>query len=310
MFTKICNRTQNAIKYVCIADTTYVLLLYCLSKTMEEIESTLFVVGIKFPKNILSKLPNSIILEVDLGNNVVDLCMNICKERKLLFEKYPFIKECPLYGLDHITKSYVLLNHRKMVVIEDGYGLYNPPGCKQTLISKVVKNVLGIPLNTFGRGNHCDSIIYTGLMPYHNNGKKLIKIDVQQELCRDKEREIFIYNLYDICKEDIDIFQSKDIIIITQPIEDLGDYSDEDKFRIYGRCLESCDHSKVIIKTHPRDKANYKSIFPDVEVYSKPVPLEILSILSGNFKKAYTHSSTAIFSMPETIEKIFIKDWL
>lgn len=308
MFSEIINRNSKEIKYICIADSTYVLLLYCLSKSLTDIQSTLFVVGCKFPKSILNRLPNYIILEIGQTSNHIRIIYEILRERKQLSKKYPFILKLPLYGIDHVLKSYVLLNYKKMVVIEDGYGLYNPPKSTNNILHKFIAWVFGIPNKTFGRGGHCSSIIYTGLLPYQNKGKQLIKISVSKELERDIDRHNFIFKVYDITPEDLLIFKNKKIILITQPFEELGIYTEKEKVSIYRKCIDIYDSREVIIKTHPRDNTNYSILFPNISVYTKPIPLEILSILGIKFEIAYTYSSTAIYSLPNNTKKIILKE--
>lgn len=48
-----------------------------------------------------------------------------------------------------------------------------------------------------------------------------------------------------------------------------------------------------MIKPHPREKTNYKNIFPDIELIEGKFPLEILMLLGINFKEVITIFSTA-----------------
>lgn len=299
------NRNNANLKFVCIAATPYVLLLYLFTKTIEEIGSTLFVLGDSFPKPIADRLPNAVLIKANYKNNI-QRCLRVVRDRVAFNNKYPKVKKLPLYGVDHTYMSDVLIGGGRIILIEDGLALYNPPVIKRSYITILLKKCFVLVTEPFGRNNHCDTIIYTAMRDLNIN-KELIKVDLKKEWEKDSQRKLFIKNLFDIVEEDLMRFRNKDVIIITQPLADYGIMSEEKAIDMYKSCIKGHEEDRVIIKTHPHDNTDYKHYFPNIDVFFKPLPLEILSLFGIKFKEAYTYNSTAIFLLQDC-HKVILKN--
>ena len=55
----------------------------------------------------------------------------------------------------------------------------------------------------------------------------------------------------------------------------------------------------IIIKTHPREKKDYSTIFPNVQIIDEPFPVELLKYIGLNVKKIITLSSSAALNFKD-----------
>lgn len=83
------------------------------------------------------------------------------------------------------------------------------------------------------------------------------------------------------------------VLLITQPLSEDGIITEKEKIEMYKEIIEKNKLENIMIKPHPREKTNYKKIFPDVELIEGKFPLEILMLLGINFKEVITIFSTA-----------------
>lgn len=103
--------------------------------------------------------------------------------------------------------------------------------------------------------------------------------------------------------------KGKTTIIFTQPLSEDGLISEQEKIQYYKNTLKSIPvpPDKIVIKTHPREGTNYKKIFPDIFIFNKNIPQEILNFCGVRFKQAYTISSTAAINFGYSINIIPIR---
>lgn len=110
-----------------------------------------------------------------------------------------------------------------------------------------------------------------------------------------------ILEIFDVSNDDIEIFQNADTLIITQPLCP-DSVSIDIHADIYKKLISKYNEQKVVIKTHPRDKFNYSSLYPNVKVFSKPLPLQLLLMIGMKIKTAATIYSTAVMQLPKSID--------
>ena len=113
-----------------------------------------------------------------------------------------------------------------------------------------------------------------------------------------KEKKQFILNVFDINPSDIQILNSRDIILFTQQFSDDHYLTVDEQITLYKKILSNYDQTKVIIKPHPRDSIDYKKKFPGIAVFEKIAPMQLLDLLDIHFKIAVTISSSAVLSIP------------
>jgi hypothetical protein len=154
----------------------------------------------------------------------------------------------------------------------------------------------------------CNELLLTtdDNVPYIT-GKKKVVISLNEIWDNMNElKKQYILDVYDISCADIQSFETKSHIVLTQQFSSAGLISEKDQIEIYAKIIRNYDPFSLVIKPHPRDHVNYNKYFPDIFVFDKPVPMQLLSIMGVRFKKAITLFSSSINSFSYEIEK----EWL
>lgn len=101
--------------------------------------------------------------------------------------------------------------------------------------------------------------------------------------------------------------QENSTLLLTQPLNEDGLMSHDEKISLLKHliCKHGTEH--LYIKPHPREKEDYKIIFPNATIWDyEKVPIELLCLLNEfSFEKVITPFSTAIFSVINAKEKFF-----
>lgn len=207
--------------------------------------------------------------------------------KKYLNSKYKLVMSC-----DHRLLGQYFLNHGKeYFLIEDGSATYTNRGIKNLKL----RNILGLNSQNFGRSKMCKKIYLTGLAPIPEDIKDKVEIINLQELWNKKTKEekqeileIFGFNI-----ELINNLKNKSKVIYTQPLSEDGVISEEEKIKLYSKIISNYNKNDLVIKKHPREKTDYKKVFPEIEVLNQNFPAELFSVLNIKFQKAITIFSTA-----------------
>ena len=309
MSYSIINRTSSELKYIAIPINIYGLLLYLLYMPLEKIWQTAFMLGINEPNEIEKKLPNYIVVPYEFSNGKGDVkgYLRICRLRYLFYKNFPELRKARIYGADHVLWNSIIIGSKKMCCIEDGLGLYMNPYIGNfpehySFKSKILHRLFHVVMRPFGRGCHCDSILYTNLMPLKIEDKRMIAIHPQEEWNKDKEKQNLILKIFDVQKEDLASFNDKKVILLTQPVS----MPDEVKIALYANALSKYAPEDVIIKCHPRDKTDYTKFFPHITCVTKKIPMELLIFSGCHFDVAITINSTSIFSFNDKTKKVIL----
>ena len=104
---------------------------------------------------------------------------------------------------------------------------------------------------------------------------------------------------YNFSGEDksIERIKSKKYLLLTQPLSEDGTLSEKEKIEIYSEILSNYDLKDVVIKVHPREKLNYRNIFPEVEILDEYFPVELFKIFNIEPEKVITIFSSAVFGI-------------
>jgi hypothetical protein len=304
------NITDEKIEYVDVVWTPYTLFLYLLYQPLNKIMKTAFFCGTGLPQSICDTLPNSINwrhTDNSISRGIAYYIYNY-KSHHDLINKYPFIKKSQIFGGDHLPQYFPIIQGHKITVIEDGLGLYHPLMARLTWKQSLMHKILGIPTKTYGRGNNCNRIIYTGSEPLSIKGKQLIKINPFQLWNEDDEKRTYIKEIFNIEQSDIKRFQGKDVILLTQPLYLSNIMTEEETMLLYKRNIEKYENAKVIIKLHPSESIDlYKKYFPTYDIIDKPIPFEILCYMGIEIKTAITYNSTSMYCIPNIENKVILK---
>ena len=130
-------------------------------------------------------------------------------------------------------------------------------------------------------------------------GKKVVILNLKQAWKDKTESERnAIMSLYGIKKIDLELMKSKKIIVFTQPF--VPEMTIEENQKYMARLINKYPHDDVVIKVHPRDRIDYKSMFPDVMVCNLRVPAQLLDFLGVHFEIAATYNSSAVYDLSYT----------
>lgn len=300
---------HHRITRVCIVDTVYTLFLYLLISSEEDIAETYFFCSDGIPENI----------ERSLGKN----CHHFgpWKEgrfysryirfylRHFSSYRWPFLRKASLYGHDHLYFSSGLIGNRQITVIEDGIANYRDMETTHSRFSSVESFLYGrLYCSTkFGTSIACRELILTGIKEKKitNNIpiRKISFIDLWNSSSVKKQSQI--KGIYDITEDDIRLINGKTNILFTQPYSGLG-ISEENLIETYRDMIKDCDRNALIIKPHPRETTNYHFYFPDIAVFNKRIPMELLTAMGIRFEKAITICSTAALNFDYKISVDFL----
>lgn len=214
------------------------------------------------------------------------------------------------YGNDDLKIS-SFFRRNNFYILEDGVINYNYSNqLEKTLFKKIFKRVLMLQFKnykSFGIEKNIQKIYLTGLGPIPKEIEHKVEIINLKELWDKKTLEeqneileIFSFDLY--IKEKIN---GRDMILFTQPLSEDKILTEEEKIEIYSKIIKKYPKDRLVIKTHPREKTDYKNIFKEYLVLDNPFPFEILNLLDVKFTKAITLFSTAALGLGKNVETDF-----
>lgn len=295
-------KNYKAIVYV---PNPYALLQYYLLSPYQE-DDTLFLFPEEFPRSIVLHIPGAKVLTEKKPGCYISVLfvywLAISNHNRPIY-----LTSWSVYS-NLFHKLFKQLNH-----LEDGTGSYevdlHPEEQKMRKARTWWRRlILGDYYPWYGLAENVEYIYLTGILPIPNVLAKKTKI-INLELLWKEKDTILKKRILDIfMPEDLDfsLINSCDILLLTQPFSECSNsnFTESDKIEVYRRLLEGYDESKILIKTHRKEKTDYTSYFPLAKVINTPCPMELLTLLNITFNKAVTVNSTAIYSMSNSVEKI------
>lgn len=299
-------------KSSCYVNGSYPLLLFLLMKTEKNLNDIFFFLGRGVPESIAKNLKNSWHLNIYFKkkNKFIKyikmylLYRNL--EKFLIREK---LLEKNIYLQDNVSYSQFFMNHiNNCFLLEDGLAnynkqLYNEIQKEQTKQKrlKIVRDRFlkrsKIYYKIFGLSEKIKKIYLTGIAEIPEIIKDKVEIinlkEKWEQLSLEEQEEIL--KIFNLKNSDLIKWQKlkNKVLLITQPLSEDGIITEKEKIEMYKEIIEKNKLENIMIKPHPREKTNYKKIFPDVELIEGKFPLEILMLLGINFKEVITIFSTA-----------------
>lgn len=217
-------------------------------------------------------------------------------------------KEIDVYGNDNLLYM-TPFKIKKINLIEDGIINYSLIKEKKNWLYKIKRGLLLdiISGHSYGTAKYVKKIYLTGLAPIPKEIANKVEIIDLKELWNKKTLEEQS-EILDIFSFDLDIkekIKKRDIILFTQPLSEDNIITEEEKIEIYSKIIRKYPKERLIIKTHPREKTNYKNVFKDYLVLDNPFPFEILNLLDVKFNRAITLFSTAALGLGKEVEVDF-----
>ena len=299
---------------VCIVDTTYTLFFYCLNYPVEEIKSTFFFVGEGLLKSLREKLPYYHYFKK--RKNIFHRFLLRLKLRLFSRLYWPFLKNTPICGEDHLTYSSGIIGNKKYTLLEDApfiaslyfSSLAHKKNIKQRrfkLKNFLINSLFGpVFLKAFGESAQCKELIFSQKDYSPSLERQKIVVNPLYDLWSNSsiEKKEYILNLFDINEKNITFLSSKSIILFTQPLVTDKVLSEQEQVEMYGKIIRQNPQQDILLKPHPRDHIDYTLYFPDIEIFNKPIPFQLLDLLNIRFKKAITISSSSVLSFSYDIE--------
>lgn len=305
-------------KNICWPSTIYALLLYLLYAEDKDICETRYIFSKGFPKGIAERVKYGYLYQgpCQFGNLFIDwLILRLYNLFTL-----PFLhKNDKLYIQDHNQDCIKYIYNHEYVLLEDApeHSYYILDSGKSSygnqILSTINRKVNG--KTTFVE-RLCD-FLYSPLQsyPFGSNSKAvaaILSVDDPSRFLQKKKKIILpkfdnnywmsfselkrkkILEIYDLTNNDLDIFRNAKYVFLTQPL--YPDFVTQDEhIKIIKTILSNYDINKVLIKTHPRDNLDYSKFFPGIAVSSKPIPVQLFSLLGVEFERAITVFSTSVY---------------
>lgn len=299
----------NKYNNICCVGSLYALLLYLTYMSYDDIQQTFFIFDSAINKDVSNRFDNSYRFKKNwlTGNRWLAWIYY----KIIIYLKIGKInKNAVVYAQDHLIGIEIFLANKHYILIEDMKFLCHRYyyGNRRSQLLKSRSKILCKVLSFFygptycrhnGDNNNCIAFLLTEKnddAPYIKGREKIICNMVGQWEKFDIMKKKYIMFVYNITNEDILLYQSKPIIIYSQPL--FPDYVklDEHK-RIYKKIISQYSINDILIKAHPRDMYQYEKDFPGIKVFRKNVPSQIFDMIGVKIKKAVTVTSTAVSSI-------------
>lgn len=310
---------NSDITHVCVAPSLFPLLQYLLLVDEDTAQyHTYYFFNDVIPSVIYKKLVCTCYVRQADSSLFIAIKKRIHKLLIAFFKtwKYPFLNKVHIYAFDYpILCMYI--GNRKYDMLSDApqcftYNMQeNSEEYRQqiarhhTLLWRLQKFVYGdIYADYYGNNKWCQLIHLTEKndSPILKDKKVCVQsLDELWSSASDNKKQ-FILSLFDISQEDIQILSSKPIIFFSQPLREDCNLSDLEYFEILNKVFNHYKKQDIIIKTHPRDKFDYSTYFPQITLYNKSVNSQLLQLLGLAPKKVVTFFSSAVEAFPELVE--------
>lgn len=308
---------QEIVKYLFIVDTEYTLSLYLLLYSKQQIDETLFVVGNVIPDDRLSQLRNVIKIDVIsvIQQNVLGKCQFV-NNIKIIKNQ---IRSVQIYALDHLFFAPIFIGTDSYVLLEDApaiFSLYKNYKHFDVLGKWSVKRIIGSLLygttyeRSLGRNRNCKKIMYTS--PKDDSSSLLANVETERvDLkklwnCATPEKKRFFCSVYALSKNDLELVKTYETILFSQPLMSDCGLTEEEYKSVFANYIEKYKNCGLVIKPHPRDTFDFEKHFPGVYVLRTKIPMQMLSAMGLVFKRAITVCSTAVSSLDDGCEIIWI----
>lgn len=291
----------------CYINSMYTLLQFLLLRNRDERKKTFYFLGRGISKDIAKHFENSWHLNTKFKNEkglkrYIKIYLLYRDLEKFIIEENLINKI--MYMQDNMSYSQFFLNHMKnCYLLEDGFSNYKVTAFKKKT-KKGIKKIRDKFLKrykheyqTFGLSERIKKIYLTGIMEIPEvikNKVEIINLREKWDKLQNNEKEE-ILNIFDLKLEEFYNLEkySDKVLIITQPLSEDGIISEEEKISIYKEIIDKYPVKDIIIKSHPREKTDYKKIYSDIETINRRFPLELLMLLGIYFKTVVTVFSTA-----------------
>lgn len=282
----------------------YCLLQYLLLEPYK-IKDTLFFIHGKFPKSVASRLQESNFL----GENFLSKYFSCLKVYLLVL----FNKNITVYLGGHLAFTNCFLRISKNpIYLEDGTVSYEVENKARKVMCKrkrfLARLFMGNLYPELGLANNVHKIYLTGILPIPEIIANKVEVINLKQLWYQKtiEQQDEICHVFLPTDFNMNLIRKYEVLLLTQPFSEYSDgrFSEQEKIDVYRKLISKYDESKVVIKTQPFEITDYSKYFPKAHILNICCPIELLFFMGLSAKITISVSSTAIFGMDDSCEKI------
>lgn len=285
-------------KYLCISAINYNLLLFCLLKNF--LNNTIFWLS---PNLSFLKEKDFFLLSQAVSSKQRNLenKLQFLEIKKEYFKKQDFT----IYAQDHILDSYSFIRGT-FSIIEDGTMTYleaNKEWEKEknrSFFSKIKRRMRG-KIATCGVSSKVDKVYLRGILPIPSCLQdKVESMDIYSLWAKKtKEEKEWINTFFHFQTRNLELLQSKKIILFTQPLSEDKIMTEEQKIQIYRKIIEKENIKDIVIKVHPRETTKYEEYFASISILEENTPFELYLLHGLKGKKVITLFSTAVYGLKD-----------
>ena len=210
--------------------------------------------------------------------------------------RWPYLMYSDFFGIDQGSAIHGIFGRNEYTLIEDGANDYIVSREPVVRRHERLKQLIFGPINGHDFCNNplCKKIILTREPTNDYLRQRAEQVNLK-ELWKNAEQEKkeYILNAFSVTMQDLDKMKMCKVLLLTQPFSEDKACTEEEKIQLYRDIISSHGESNVIIKTHPREKTNYRAVFPQAIVFDKIVPMQLFGIIGITFKHVATICSTA-----------------
>ena len=222
--------------------------------------------------------------------------------------RWPFLKNAEIFCYDNYSTAKALIGNREYTYLEEGLFTYENADiyAGRASFARRLQIFLDAPFAVRGLGvtQQAKRVILTGLaeIPKCYSSKNLDVVSMPELWEKSPaDKKAFIMKFFDLSPEEAESLRHKDIILVDQPLADDGLITPDEQAEMMRRIIDRYGADRVLLKTHYRNSMNYRKLFPDVLVWDKLTPMELLTLCGAVFSEAVTVNSTAVLSFPENV---------
>lgn len=278
---------------------------------------TFYIIGYGVDRNVAEHLPSCYIGTKPTGNKMsFRRTIDKILIRFFKYAKFPFLRTAKIYALDWgATPSFIGRREYSLLAdcplfmshnMQPSSGEYVRQKRKQHSIMGRLEGLLYGKLAIMGHGDNsqCREIFLTeeNVSPVLTG--KLTHIKSLKEMWDNASeyKRNLIKTVFNVTNADVDVLNGRSIMFMTQALITDNILSEKEYVDLLKKIFSHYDNSQLIIKLHPRDKFDYKYYFPDIEVYNKPVNIQLLVLMGTRVSKAVTICSSSVNAFPETVD--------
>ena len=222
--------------------------------------------------------------------------------------RWPFLKTADIWCYDNYSVIKALIGSRDYVFLDEGLFTYENAELyagKASFLRRL-QIFLEAPFGVKGLATtkQAKRIILTGLEEtpkcYLDRNLEVVSM---QELWEksDAAKRAFIMKFFTLTPEDVEAMKGRDVILVEQPLAEGGLITLDEQVEMLRKIIADYGASRILLKTHYRSTTNYRELFPEVYVWDKSTPMELLTLCGVRFNEAVTVNSTAVLSFPENV---------